>query len=134
MTGNDRGRSVIPPSFDHSILHMSRACHVILVAKHSLVLNVQILKAEVTVFFLLLLCCKKEEFWRGPTFKICNFKPSEGFPTKLKWQALAIYETHRGKNLLIVKKTGPNLIPLKIVPIGQVDLNSKIEFAICHWS
>ena len=42
--------------------------------------------------------------------------------------------SHRGKNLLIVKKTGPNLIPLKIVPIGRVDLNSKIKFAICHWS
>ena len=42
--------------------------------------------------------------------------------------------SHHGKNLLIVKKTGPNLIPLKIVPIGRVDLNSKIKFAICHWS
>ena len=42
--------------------------------------------------FLLLLCSKKENFWRGPTFRICNFKPSEDFPTKLKWQALDIYE------------------------------------------
>ena len=42
--------------------------------------------------FLLLLCSKKEDFWRGQNFKICNFKPSEGFPTKLKWQALDIYE------------------------------------------
>ena len=42
--------------------------------------------------FLLLSCSKKENFWRGPTFKIFNFKPNEGFPTKLKWQALDIYE------------------------------------------
>ena len=42
--------------------------------------------------FLLLLCSKKEDFWRGPNFKICNFKPSEDFPTKLKWQALDIYK------------------------------------------
>ena len=42
--------------------------------------------------FLLLLCTKKEDFWRGSTFKIWNFKPSEGFPTKLKWRALDIYK------------------------------------------
>ena len=32
------------------------------------------------------------------------------------------------------QKTGPNLIPSKIVPIEWVDLNPKIKFAICHWS
>ena len=34
--------------------------------------------------FLLLLCSKKEDNYIGSTFKICNFKASEGFATKLK--------------------------------------------------
>ena len=70
---------------------MSRACHFNLVAKHSLVLKLKILQVEIAVF-LLLLCCKKEDFWRGPTFKICNFKPSESFPTKVKRHTIEIYE------------------------------------------
>ena len=41
---------------------------------------------------------------------------------------------HCAKDLLIVKKIQPNLIPSKIIPIGCVDLNSKIKFAICHWT
>ena len=32
------------------------------------------------------------------------------------------------------QKIRPNLIPSKIVPIGWVDLNSKIKFLICHWT
>ena len=32
------------------------------------------------------------------------------------------------------EKIQPNLIPSKIIPIGWVDLNSKIKFAICHWT
>ena len=43
-------------------------------------------------YFLLLLCSKKEENCRGSTFKFCNFKASEVFATKSKWQALHIYE------------------------------------------
>ena len=43
--------------------------------------------------YFLLLYSKKEDFWKGPTFKICNCKHTEGYPTKLKWQALDIYET-----------------------------------------
>ena len=42
--------------------------------------------------------------------------------------------SHCGKDLLIVKKIQPNLIPSKTIPIGCVDLNSKIKFAICHWT
>ena len=32
------------------------------------------------------------------------------------------------------EKIQPILIPSKIIPVGCVDLNSKINFAICHWS
>ena len=32
------------------------------------------------------------------------------------------------------EKIQPILIPSKIIPVGLVDLNSKINFAICHWS
>ena len=39
---------------------------------------------------------------------------------------------HCAKDLLIVKKIQPNLIPLKTIPIGCVGLNSKIKFAVCH--
>ena len=42
--------------------------------------------------------------------------------------------THCAKDLLIVKKNQPNLIPSKTIPIGCVDLNSKTKFAICHWT
>ena len=42
--------------------------------------------------------------------------------------------THCAKDLLIVKKIKPNLISSKTVPIGCADLNSKIKFAICHWT
>ena len=45
-----------------------------------------------------------------------------------------MYITHCAKDLLILKKIQPNLIPSKIIPIGCIDLNSKIRFAICHWS
>ena len=44
------------------------------------------------------------------------------------------YLAHYGKDLLVVKKIQPNLIPSKTMPIGCVDLNSKIKFAICHWT
>jgi hypothetical protein len=33
-----------------------------------------------------------------------------------------------------VRKIQANLIPSKTIPIGCVDLNSKIKFAICHWT
>ena len=42
--------------------------------------------------FFVLLCSKKEENCRGSTFKFYNFKASEFFATKSKWQALDIYE------------------------------------------
>ena len=32
------------------------------------------------------------------------------------------------------EKIQPILIPSKIMPIGLVDFNSKIKFAICHWT
>ena len=32
------------------------------------------------------------------------------------------------------EKIQPNLIPSKIMPIEWVDLNSKNNFAICHWT
>ena len=47
----------------------------------------------------------------------------------------AIYTTsHCAKDLLILKKIQPNLIPSKTTPIRCVDLNSKVKFAICHWT
>ena len=45
-----------------------------------------------------------------------------------------LFFAHRAKNLLIVKKTQPNLILWKIVLIGWVHLNSKMKFACCHWT
>ena len=32
------------------------------------------------------------------------------------------------------EKIQPNLLPSKIIPIGWVNLNSKIKFEICHWT
>ena len=45
-----------------------------------------------------------------------------------------MYCTHCAKDFLIVKKNQPNLIPSKIIPMIWVHLNSKIKFAICHWT
>ena len=47
---------------------------------------------------------------------------------------LILYIAHCAKELLIVKKIQPNLIPSKTIPIGCVDLNSQMKFAICHWT
>ena len=33
-----------------------------------------------------------------------------------------------------MRKIQPNLIPSKIIPIGCVDLNFKMKYAICHWT
>ena len=47
---------------------------------------------------------------------------------------LAVYiPTLRNKSFNS-EKIQPNLIPSKIIPIWWVDLNSKIKFAICHWT
>ena len=43
-------------------------------------------------------------------------------------------KSHFAKDFLIVKKIQPILIPSKIIAVDWVDLNSKINFAICHWS
>ena len=40
---------------------------------------------------------------------------------------------HCAKDFLIVKKIQPNLIPSKTIPIGCVDLNYKIKFAIRYF-
>ena len=44
------------------------------------------------------------------------------------------YCSHCAKDFLIVKKIQPNLFPAKTIPIGCVDLNYKMKFAICHWT
>ena len=38
------------------------------------------------------------------------------------------------KDFLTVKKIQPNLIPSKTIPIGYVDLNYEMKFAICYWT
>ena len=43
-------------------------------------------------------------------------------------------ESLHTEDFLIVKKIQPNLIPSNTIPIGCVDLNYKIKFAICHWT
>ena len=42
--------------------------------------------------------------------------------------------SHGAKDLLIVKKIQPNLMPSKTIPIGCVDLNYRMKFTICHWT
>ena len=42
--------------------------------------------------------------------------------------------SHYAKDLLILRKIQPNLIPSKIIPMRCVDLNSKIKFTIYHWT
>ena len=69
----------------------SGACHFNLVAKLSLALKLQILKVEVAVFcFFYVVKKRKIEEVQLSSSKIS--KPSVGFPTKLKWQALDIYK------------------------------------------
>ena len=46
----------------------------------------------------------------------------------------AMMYSHCAKDLLIMKEIQPNLIPSNTIPIGCVDLNPKIKFAICHWT
>ena len=57
----------------------------------------------------------------------------ESSKSKTELRHLLLY-THCAKDLLTVKKIQPNLIPLKTITIGCVDLNSKIKFTICHWT
>ena len=51
-----------------------------------------------------------------------------------RFRAHLLSLTNCARNLLIVKKIRPNLIPSKIIPFGWVDLNYKIKFLICHWT
>ena len=91
MTGNDRGRSVIPPNFWS--FNFTYVKDLPLHFGSKIFTGFEIADLEsLSCSFLLLLCSKKDKVWKGPTFKICNFKPSKGFSTKLKWQAFDIYE------------------------------------------
>ena len=45
--------------------------------------------------------------------------------------AIAIHIVQR---IFYSEKIQPNLMPLKIISNGWVDLDSKIKFIICHWS
>ena len=91
MSGNDRGRSVNPPNFWSFNFIDIKGLPLQCGSKTFIGFEIADLESR-SCSFSHLLCSKKEDFWRGPTFKIFNFKPSEGFPTKLKWQALDIYE------------------------------------------
>ena len=69
---------------------MSKACHFTLVANLHWVWNGRSWKLDLSknpLFYYI-----KGVKSATSTFKICNFKTSEGFATKLKWQAFDIYE------------------------------------------
>ena len=83
MTGNDRKRSVNPPNFWSFNFIDVKGLPLQFGSKTFTGFEIADLETW-SCRFLLLLCSKKEDFWRGPT--------SEGFPVKLKWQALDIYD------------------------------------------
>ena len=77
---------------------------------------------------------KPKEYKRGANTEFChscrNYLPR----TKFSLSSGVVSYSHSVKNLLMVKKIQPNLIPSKIIPIGWVHLNSEISFANCHWT
>ena len=83
MTGNDGGRSIMPINFwSFNFIDVKGLP---LQFGKKILTGIEIVDLESrSSCFLLLLCSKKEEIYRGSTFKICNFKPSEDFATKLK--------------------------------------------------
>ena len=91
MTRNDRGRSVMPLNFWSFNFIDVKGLSLQFGSKTFAGFEIADLESW-SSSFLLLLCSKKEEIYRGSTLKLCNFKPSEDFATKLKWQALDIYE------------------------------------------
>ena len=72
--------------------------------------------------------------WQHAPLKICkswyqSLVKSQHFIKILIWN---IPLSHCAKDLLVVKKTYPNLFPSKIIPIWWVHLNSKTEIESCY--